>query len=114
MNEKTNLQFAKDVEEKSNKNIERLQFMYEEMFYLNSGGEKELKPNVTLQQLKFIKEKLMEIDAIYKDRNMELEAFKKDKEEADVKSTQTRDNLASFCSKCNIEVPDVFKKLYRL
>jgi len=113
-NKKDQTAFAERIQQQSSKNIADLRLMYEDLFCIGPDGDKVLKSNVTLMQLQFIKMKLLEIDAIYSENNLEFEALERDKTEESIKIAETKDSLTSFCTKRDIEIPKFFKNLYGL
>lgn len=87
--------------------------MYDELFYIDGDGRIP-KPSTTLIQLNLIKEKLLEIDAIYRERISEFQVLEKEREEVNIKADNTKSSIVSFFSKFNIEIPKVLRQLYRI
>lgn len=94
--------------------VERLKFMYENMFYIDSNGTKRLKPDTTMDQLNAIKGALIKINAIYNERANEVEELNEKREMINKASAETGRKIKGFCSEFNIEVPSLLKKLYGL
>jgi len=108
------LALAKEFQKHANVQMARLQFMYDELFYVDSAGNKLPKPSTTLIQLNLIKEKLLEIDAIYKQRISEFQVLEKEREEVNNNANNTKSNIVAFFSKYDIEIPKILKQLYRI
>lgn len=103
--------FAQQIEKKSNIEIERLKFMFENLFY-TSKGEKKLKPTTTLYQLESIKDALIKAVAIYNERNEEVKALNQEQTAFDIQAEETRNELVDFSKQFKITLPPFLAKLY--
>lgn len=104
--------FANEIHALATQERLRIAKIYDSFFFIKANGEKELKPEITIQQLNLVNETIKKITAIYKQCAAQQIALNADKDDHAQDVEDTRQKILSLQKTLNIELPKTLKGLY--
>jgi flagellar motility protein MotE (MotC chaperone) len=104
--------FSSEVHRLATIEMTRIKNIYNSFFFVDSSGQKELKPEVTIQQLNLVNDTIKKITAIYKECAAQQMALNAEKEDHAQDVEATRQKILSLQKTLKIELPKVLKGLY--
>lgn len=104
--------FPQEVQRLATIERTRIEKIYQSFFYIKPNGEKELKDEVTIDQLNLVNEAIKKITAIYKECTARQIALNAEKDDHAQDVEETRQKILSLQKTLNIELPKTLKGLY--
>lgn len=108
------LEFVTESKKELKLQMQHLQFLYDSLFYTNKNGDKLIKPNVTVDQVRSITQKITKLSSIYRERAESYRKLNELRDEVCKEWDERAEELKEFSKNSNIELPDVLKRIFNL